>query len=144
MNNLIIKSMKKFIYLMIFAVAAISCGKSGLDIESGNVLGEVEVSASAGTFTVSVETVGRWIVKEADNASWVSFDVEVLAYIPGDFNKDRSVTEDDAIYLLRYVLFPEIYPINISGDFTADGQVTEEDAIFLLRHVLFPELYPLN
>ena len=68
--------MKKFIYLMIFAVAAISCGKSGLDIESGNVLGEVEVSASAGTFTVSVETVGRWIVKEADNASWISFDVE--------------------------------------------------------------------
>ena len=76
MNNRIIKSMKKFIYLMIFAVAAISCGKSGLDIESGNVLGEVEVSASAGTFTVSVETVGRWIVKEADNASWISFDVE--------------------------------------------------------------------
>ena len=76
MNNLIIKSMKKFIYLMIFAVAAISCGKSGLDIESGNVLGEVEVSASAGTFTVSVETVGRWIVNEADNASWISFDVE--------------------------------------------------------------------
>ena len=76
MNNLIIKSMKKFIYLMIFAVAAISCGKSGLDIESGNVLGEVEVSASAGTFTVSVETVGRWIVKEADNASWISFDVD--------------------------------------------------------------------
>ena len=67
--------MKKFIYLMIFAVAAISCGKSGLDIESGNVLGEVEVSASAGTFTVSVETVGRWIVYEADNASWISFDV---------------------------------------------------------------------
>ena len=76
MNNLIIKSMKKFIYLMIFAVAAISCGKSGLDIESGNVLGEVEVSASAGAITVSVETVGRWIVKEADNASWISFDVE--------------------------------------------------------------------
>ena len=76
MNNRIIKSMKKFIYLMIIAVAAISCGKSGLDIESGNVLGEIEVSASAGAITVSVETVGRWIVNEADNASWVSFDVE--------------------------------------------------------------------
>ena len=76
MNNRIIKSMKKFIYLVIIAVAAISCGKSGLDIESGNVLGEVEVSASAGAITVSVETVGRWIVNEADNASWISFDVE--------------------------------------------------------------------
>ena len=76
MNNRIIKSMKKFIYLMIFAVAAISCGKSGLDMESGNILGEIEVSASAGAITVSVETAGRWIVNEADNASWISFDVE--------------------------------------------------------------------
>ena len=75
MNNRIIKSMKKFIYLIIIAVAALSCTKSGLDIKSGNVLGEIEVAASAGSITVSVETVGRWIVYEADNASWISFDV---------------------------------------------------------------------
>ena len=71
-----IENMKKFIYLMIIAVAAVSCGKSGLDIKSGNVLGEIEVAASAGRITVSVETVGRWIVYEADNASWISFDVD--------------------------------------------------------------------
>ena len=67
--------MKKFIYLIIIAVAALSCSKSGLDIKSGSVLGEIEVAASAGSITVSVETVGRWIVYEADNASWISFDV---------------------------------------------------------------------
>ena len=68
--------MKKFIYLIIIAVAALSCSKSGLDIKSGNVLGEIEVAASAGSITVSVETVGRWIVYEADNVSWLSFDVQ--------------------------------------------------------------------
>ena len=68
--------MRKYIYVLIIAAAAISCGKSGLDIESGNVVGEIEVSASAGRISVSVETVGRWIVYEADNVSWLSFDVQ--------------------------------------------------------------------
>ena len=68
--------MRKYIYVLIIAAAAISCGKSRLDIESGNVVGEIEVSASAGRISVSVETVGRWIVYEADNVSWLSFDVQ--------------------------------------------------------------------
>ena len=56
--------------------AMVSCNKSGLDISSGNVVGEMNVTAAAGRFTVSVETVGRWIVYEADNADWVEFDVK--------------------------------------------------------------------
>lgn len=67
--------MKKFIYTLFIAATVISCGKSGLEIESGNVLGEVEVTASSGSLTVSVETVGRWIVYEADNSPWISLDV---------------------------------------------------------------------
>lgn len=54
----------------------VSCNKSGLDISSGNVVGEMNVTAAAGRFTVSVETVGRWIVYEADNAGWVDIDVK--------------------------------------------------------------------
>ena len=68
--------MRKLIYTLIVAVTAISCSKSGLDIKSGSVVGEIEISASAGSITVSVETTGRWIVFEADQASWVSFDVQ--------------------------------------------------------------------
>lgn len=68
--------MKKLLNILIVSLAAFSCSKSGLDIESGNVVGEVEVTAFAGQMTVSVETVGRWIVSEADNASWISFDVQ--------------------------------------------------------------------
>ena len=70
------KSMKKLLYILTISIAAFSCGKSGLEIESGNVIGEIEVTAFAGKMTVSVETVGRWIVNEAGNASWISFDVQ--------------------------------------------------------------------
>ena len=62
--------------MLLVAVTALSCEKSGLEIKSGNVLGEIEVAATAGRLTVSVETVGRWIVYEADDAPWISFDVQ--------------------------------------------------------------------
>ena len=68
--------MRRYIYVLLVAVTALSCEKSGLEIKSGNVLGEIEVAATAGRLTVSVETVGRWIVYEADDAPWVSFDVQ--------------------------------------------------------------------
>ena len=68
--------MRRYIYMLLVAVTALSCEKSGLEIKSGNVLGEIEVAATAGRLTVSVETVGRWIVYEADDAPWVSFDVQ--------------------------------------------------------------------
>ena len=68
--------MRRYIYMLLVAGTALSCEKSGLEIKSGNVLGNIEVSASAGQISVSVETVGRWIVYEADNASWLSFDVQ--------------------------------------------------------------------
>lgn len=68
--------MRKYIYILAALVAMASCSKSGLDIKSGNVVGEINVTASAGSLSVSVETVGRWIVYEAGNADWVSFDVQ--------------------------------------------------------------------
>ena len=67
---------RKFIIMLAVLAAMVSCNKSGLDISSGNVVGEMNVTAAAGRFTVSVETVGRWIVYEADNAGWVDFDVK--------------------------------------------------------------------
>ena len=66
-----------------------------------------------------------------------------LRYPVGDVTKDMQVNEDDAIYLLRYVIFPEKYPLDIVPDYDKDGDVDEDDAIYLLRHVIFPEKYPL-
>lgn len=64
-------------------------------------------------------------------------------YIPGDINGDSVVDEDDVIYLLRYVVFPEQYPVLVPADYAKDNIVNEDDVIYLLRHVVFPEQYPL-
>ena len=78
------------------------------------------------------------------HAEYVAQYEECLKYALGDLDKNGEVNEDDAIYLLRYVIFPEKYPIDAQADFNADGVVDEEDAIYLLRHVIFPEKYPLS
>ena len=58
-------------------------------------------------------------------------------------NGDSIVNKDDAIYLLRYVVFPDKYPISVNADMNADDTVNKDDAIYLLRHVVFPDKYPL-
>ncbi len=65
-------------------------------------------------------------------------------YLPGDVNGNEVVDEEDAIYLLRHVFFPEDYPVEIPADFDGNGIVDEEDAIYLLRYTFFPEDYPLT
>ena len=75
------------------------------------------------------------------NGSWV---YTAMYELIGDIDFDGKVTEDDAIYLLRYVIFPDRYPIDTFADFTGDGVLNEDDAIYLLRHVVFPERYPLS
>lgn len=62
---------------------------------------------------------------------------------PGDVNGDELVDKNDAVYLLRYVVFPDKYPIATNGDVNGDGAVDKNDAIYLLRYVVFPEKYPL-
>lgn len=64
-------------------------------------------------------------------------------YLRGDMNRDDTVTDADAVYLLRHTLFAENYPIFQDGDFNGDGVVTDADAVYLLRHTLFPENYPI-
>ncbi len=61
----------------------------------------------------------------------------------GDIDGDGNVTSDDAVYLLRYTLFPESYPVTGFADFDGDGNVTSDDAVYLLRYTLFPANYPL-
>ena len=65
-------------------------------------------------------------------------------HLRGDMNEDGRVSSNDAIYLLRYTLHIEYYPIYQSGDFDGNGTVNSNDAIYLLRHTLFPVYYPLN
>lgn len=68
----------------------------------------------------------------------------VPPYTPGDFDGNEVVDENDADYLLGYLLFPEWYPIGIPADLDGNGTVDEDDADYLLGYLLFPEWYPLT
>ena len=83
-----------------------------------------------------------------ENGHWVCMDYVKLvstdsAALPGDMNGDSIINKDDAIYLLRHVVFPDRYPVTIDADINADNFVNKDDAIYLLRHVVFPDRYPL-
>ena len=83
-----------------------------------------------------------------EDGHWVCMDYVKLLNIessnlPGDMNGDGIINKDDAIYLLRHVVFPDKYPVTIEADVNADNAVNKDDAIYLLRHVVFPDKYPL-
>jgi len=59
----------------------------------------------------------------------------------GDFNSDGQVNSDDAVHLLRHVLFSDVYSVAGDGDVNCDGSVSSDDAVLTLRCVLFPESY---
>lgn len=63
--------------------------------------------------------------------------------LPGDMNGDGAVTDADAVYLLRYTLFGDEYPLASDGDVNGDGAITDADAVYLLRYTLFGDAYPL-
>lgn len=61
----------------------------------------------------------------------------------GDLNGDAAVTEDDAIYLLQYVLMPDLFVLPQEAEYTHDDKVSQDDVIYLLQHVLMPNIFPL-
>ncbi len=72
------------------------------------------------------------------------FAFSASANVLGDFDGNEKVTSDDAVYLLRYTLFPETYPVSDFADFDHNEKITSDDAVYLLRYTLFPETYPLT
>ncbi len=67
-----------------------------------------------------------------------------LDYLPGDCNKDGSVNDQDAVYLIRHIYFPNRYPVSTPVDYNGDGVLNDQDAVYLIRHIYFPDRYPLN
>jgi len=72
--------------------------------------------------------------------------VSVTLQMLGDMNLNDVVDMNDAILLLQYSMFPDLYPIGYKGsvDFTKDGVVDMNDAILLLQYSMFPDLYPIE
>lgn len=78
----------------------------------------------------------------AGNATYAA--VFRLIYPMGDVDRNMKVDEDDAIYLLWHVFYPEEYAVHVSVDYDGNGSVNEDDAIYLLWHVFYPNDYPLQ
>ena len=108
----------------------------------------VKADCSAGDYTVSCSAIVNSCDENGYDAA-VTLDVapggvSVIDVPRGDFNGDNAITEEDAIYLLRYTLFGgSLFDLNQSGDVNGDDLVNSDDSIYLLRNYLFPEDYPL-
>ena len=100
----------------------------------------VEVSAN----TVVVKTMNEDGAEVSVGLEIETGKIELFSIIRGDVNGDRIVNSDDAIYLLRYTLLPEEYPVDQDADMDGNGLVGSDDAIYLLRHILAPEIYPIG
>ena len=84
---------------------------------------------------------GNWI-----SLSYVRFEDDVFDdpyKIYADLNEDGEINKDDAIYMLRHVVYPEKYSVPGNCDVDGSEVVDKEDAIYLLRHVVYPDKYPL-
>ncbi|MBQ7715288.1 MAG: hypothetical protein IJT70_05400 [Clostridia bacterium] len=72
----------------------------------------VSGNAEDGVYTLSLKVSA----KDASNANVTIYteagSITVRNVLPGDFNGDDEVTDEDAIYLLFYTFFPEDYPLN--------------------------------
>ncbi|MBQ8497195.1 MAG: leucine-rich repeat protein [Clostridia bacterium] len=104
-------------------------------------------------YTTYTCSCGDSYIKDEKNALGHTFDNDADEFcnvcgesraLRGDMNGDNSKNAADAIYLLRHIIMPALYPINQSGDVNGDGAVNAADAVYLLRHTIMPSLYPLK
>ena len=61
-----------------------------------------------------------------------------------DIDGDGQVTYADAVALLKFIHFANVYSINAgTGDANGDGKITTDDAIYIKNHVFNPSEYPI-
>lgn len=84
-------------------------------------------------FTVSVKDGVTYITFALDGFS----DFVMTHQKIGDVNRDGSINDGDAIYVIWHTLFPEMYPLSVTaGDITRDGSITDADAMEILWKAL--------
>ena len=67
-----------------------------------------------------------------------------LKYAFGDIDRNGVVNDDDVIFLLYHIVYPEQYQIYCAPDFDHNGSVNDDDVIYLLYHLVYPDQYPLS
>lgn len=122
----------------------------GTDWYLGTYGTHLNISASNTSYIADTDTIGVsqftcWFATVGTETEVPGEpDVPEITVTPGDLDGVEGVNEDDAIYLLRYVLMPEMFPVQQPVDYDKSGTVNEDDAIYLLRHVLMPDTFPLE
>ena len=89
------------------------------------------------------DTLGTKTITVTYGGKTVTYDIQVMTYIPGDIDLNRLVDRDDVMQLLWHISFPEQFPITVPADFKEDGAVNRDDVMQLLWHVAFPDKFPL-
>ena len=89
------------------------------------------------------ENLGTCTVTIIYDTLSVTYDVQIVTYIPGDIDLNKQVDRDDVIRLLWHISFPDKFPVDTPADFNADGKVNRDDVMQLLWHVSFPDKFPL-
>ena len=90
------------------------------------------------------ETCGTKTVTVTCEGLSLTYDVQVVAYIPGDMDLNKTVDRDDVMRLLWHITFPDRFAIEVPGDLNGDGMVNRDDVMLLLWHIAFPERFPLK
>lgn len=91
----------------------------------------------------SSESLGTRTITVTYGGLTVTYDVQIMTYIPGDINLDRLVNRDDVMQLLWHISFPDRFPITVPADFVDDDVVNRDDVMQLLWHISFPDRFPL-
>ena len=112
--------------------------RADYQLNTGNLVVIHEVVYDGSTYNWGRMEDGHWVCMD-----YVKLLSTESTDLPGDITGDSIVNKDDAIYLLRHVVFPDKYPVSANADINADNTVNKDDAIYLLRHVVFPDKYPL-
>ena len=92
---------------------------------------------------LSTNQTYSFVAKESETITAI-FERNKQLIIAGDVNGDEVINDQDAIYYLFSIYFPEEYPMEIPSDFNGDGIINDQDAIYLLFYVYFPDKYPIE
>lgn len=124
--------------------------EEGYTIDMGNSevrMPGAEYGMDQAWVTVPVETDAEGNTTETKSFAMYSHVFEATGdfqkQMSGDVNGDEEVTMADALYLLRYSILPERYPLSDEhADYNNDGFINAEDAAYLSHHIQNPEAYP--
>lgn len=90
------------------------------------------------------ETYGAKTITITYDTLTVTYAVQIVPYIPGDIDLNKTVDRDDVMRLLWHISFPDRFPIEVPADFNSDGLTNRDDVMRLLWHISFPDRFPLD